>query len=98
MDLISSLLSVALFYAFVPGVLVTLPSKNSSKATVLLTHAALFAIVSSVVMRYYWKNIKGFMESFGNYGPTCPKGTVPGLNQIGEPDCVLNPAGNALLK
>ena len=87
-----------LFYVFVPGVMVTLPSKNSGKATILLTHAVLFAVVTSVVMRYYWHNIKGFIESFGNYGPTCPRGYVPGLSKTGESDCVPNPAGNAILK
>ncbi len=98
MDIISSILSVALFYAFVPGVLVTLPNKSSGKATVLITHAVLFALTTSFVMRYYWMNVRGFIESFGNYGPTCPKGSVPGLNQGGQPDCVPNPAGNLLLK
>lgn len=98
MDIVSSILSVVLFYAFVPGVLVTLPNKSSGKATVLITHAVLFALVTSFVMRYYWTNIRGYIESFGNYGPTCPPGYVEGLNQGGQPDCILSPAGNMLLK
>lgn len=91
MDLVSLVLSVALFYAFVPGVLVTLPSKSSGKAAVLVTHAVLFAVVSSMVMKYYWHNIKGYIESFGNYGPTCPRGYMNGVNQKGEQDCVPIP-------
>jgi len=92
MDLISSVLSALLFAAFVPGVLVKLPS-NGSPATVLVIHALLFAVVTSLVMRFYWHNIRGVMERFGNYGPTCPNGHVPGVNQGGKPDCV--PVGRA---
>jgi hypothetical protein len=89
MDLVSFLLSVALFYALVPGVLVTLP-KGGSKGTVLVTHAVLFAVVSSGVMYYYWNYVKEYMT---NYGPTCPNGFVEGINQAGERDCV--PTGRA---
>jgi len=42
MKLLMSLYLAALFVAFVPGVLVTLP-KGGSKMTVLAVHAALFA-------------------------------------------------------
>lgn len=38
------LLNAVLFYAFVPGVLVTLPP-GSSHQTVLVVHALLFAVV-----------------------------------------------------
>ena len=89
MDLVSSLLSALLFYAFVPGVFVTLP-KSGSKATVLATHAVLFAVVSSAVMYYYWHYVKEYMT---NYGPTCPNGFVEGVNQAGEKDCV--PTGHS---
>jgi len=44
MKLLMSLYLAALFVAFVPGVLVTLP-KGGSKMTVLAVHAALFALV-----------------------------------------------------
>lgn len=91
MDIISTLLSVLLFAAFVPGVLVRIP-QHGTRGTVLVVHAILFAIVTSVVMRFYWHNIKGY-EPFGNYGPTCPNGYVPGANQAGKPDCV--PTGHA---
>ena len=90
MDLGSILLSFGLFIAFVPGVLVRLPPKGTHW-TVILTHALLFAVVTHFVMRYYWINLKGYIEMFGNYGPTCPNGYVAGTNQAGKPDCV--PAG-----
>ena len=92
MDLISSVLSALLFIAFVPGVLVRLPPRGSHN-TVLIVHALLFAVVTSCVMRFYWHNIRGYVERFGNYGPTCPNGYVPGTNQGGKPDCV--PVGHA---
>lgn len=94
MELISGLLSALLFVAFVPGVLVTLP-KHSSRGTVLLVHAVLFSIIASGVMHYYWHYVR---EMFANYGGSCPKGYVPGPNQKGEMDCVLDPRGNSLLK
>lgn len=92
MDVVSLVLSVLLFAAFVPGVLIKLPP-GGSPAVVLVTHAVLFAVVTSFVMKYYWTTIKGYIEMFGNYGPTCPNGYVVGVNQVGQPDCV--PAGHA---
>ena len=88
MELVSSILSALLFVAFVPGVLVTLPSKASPRRTVILVHAILFTVVTGLVMRYYWVNIKGYLESFGNFGPVCPNGFVQQGN-----DCV--PTGRA---
>ena len=76
MDLVSPIISILLFMAFVPGVLVTLPSKTASRRTILLVHGLLFMVVTSVVMRYYWINIKGYIEKFGNFGPVCPNGFV----------------------
>ena len=84
MDLVSLVLSTLLFAAFVPGVLVKLPPRGSS-AVVLVTHAVLFAIVTSLVMGFYWT---GRIEFFGNYGATCPNGYVPGVSKTGAPDCV----------
>ena len=88
MDIVSSVLSFFLFVAFVPGVLVTLPSKASPRRTVLLVHAILFTVVTTFVMRYYWVNIKGYLEKFGNFGAVCPNGFVQQGN-----DCV--PTGRA---
>ncbi len=88
MDIVSLVLSTLLFAAFVPGVLVKLPPKGSP-AVVLVTHAVLFAVVTSCVMKYYWT----VMERFGNYGATCPNGYTPGVSQSGAPDCV--PVGRA---
>jgi len=84
MELISSILSAILFVAFVPGVLVTIPSKGS-KATVLVVHAVLFAVVVSLVMQYYWSNIRGLVEGMGNYGVTCPNGYVMTPDERCEP-------------
>ena len=75
MDIISSVLSLLLFAAFVPGVLFTFPSK-ASRMTVVIVHAVAFMVVSTLVMRYYWITIKG-REDMMNYGVTCPNGYVP---------------------
>jgi TRAP-type uncharacterized transport system fused permease subunit len=88
MDLISSVLSALLFVVFVPGVFLTLPSKTSSRRTILVVHTLLFAVVTTFVMRYYWVNIKGYLEKFGNFGAVCPNGFVQQGN-----DCV--PTGHA---
>ena len=69
--LVSGLLSAGLFYAFVPGVLVTLP-KGGDRITILVVHAVLFAVTASFVMKWYWS----MRENMGNYGLTCPNGYV----------------------
>lgn len=84
---VSGLISAGLFYAFVPGVLLTLP-KGGSRTTVLLVHAVLFAVTVSVVMMLYW----GMKERMTNYGPVCPNGFVESTNQGGKRDCV--PSGH----
>jgi hypothetical protein len=77
------LVAAALFYAFVPGVLVTLPSKSSSKNVVMLVHAVLFA----VVLHYVMKHCR--YEYYGNHGPSgCPPGTHPGVSHTGEEACL----------
>jgi len=65
-----SLVAAVLFIAFIPGVVVTLPSKTSSKTTVLIVHALLFGFVLHAVMRQLRH------EFFGNYGPLCPNGYI----------------------
>ena len=93
MDYISVILSLILFAVFVPGTLFTFPSKGSSKMTILAVHALAFMVVNTIVMRYYWVNIKGYVESMMNYGVTCPNGYVPNSDKSatnGE-ECV--PAG-----
>lgn len=79
MDVISTILSVLLFVAFVPGVLVKLPPR-SSDAVVLVTHALLFSITLSFVMKMYWSR-----EHMGNYGVTCPNGYAMGMDQVCRP-------------
>ena len=84
----STLLAAALFVAFVPGVLVTLPTK-SSKWTILVVHGLLFAVVTHFVMHYYHKHIV-FREGFGNFGPSCPKSHYMGDDNVCYPK-VTNP-------
>jgi hypothetical protein len=72
MDLVSSIISVILFVAFVPGILFRLPT-GGSRATILVTHAILFSITAGAVMSIYWS----YREHFGNFGPTCPNGFRP---------------------
>ncbi len=84
MEFVSLILSAVLFAAFVPGVLITFP-KGGSKATVLVVHAVLFAVVSSMVMMWYW----GMRENMGNYGVKCPNGYMMTPDQ----NCV--PVGHA---
>jgi hypothetical protein len=48
------LVKAALFVAFVPGVLVTLPSPTSDRWMILAVHAVLYVIVSM----YAWKFMK----------------------------------------
>ena len=69
MDLGSTIISILLFAALVPGVVTRIP-KGGSTATVLVVHAILFSITASFTMKLYW----GAREHFGNYGPTCPNG------------------------
>jgi len=69
MELGSTIISILLFAAFVPGVVTRIP-KGGSTITVLVVHAILFSITASLAMKVYW----GARERFGNYGPTCPNG------------------------
>lgn len=70
MDIGSLAISAALFAAFVPGVVVTLPGKGSDRNVVLLVHAALFSLAAMYAMKFYWN----MRENMGNYGVTCPNG------------------------
>ena len=80
MGLVSILLGVVLFVAFVPGVLVTLP-KHGKYSTVLLVHGVLFAVVTHYVMKFY------FSERFGNYGAAgCPPCFVMNADGVCKPD------------
>ena len=92
MEIISSILSLVLFVAFVPGVLFTFPSKGS-RMTVLAVHALAFVVVNGLVMRYYWVNIKGHIESMMNYGDTCPNGFVPNADKTANNGAECVPAG-----
>lgn len=69
MDFVSIILGALVFAGLVPGVLVRLPPR-ASKTTVLVVHAILFALVSTIVMNWYWMG----REHMGNYGQQCPNG------------------------
>jgi hypothetical protein len=89
MDYISSIISLILFVVFVPGVVFTFPPRGS-RMTVLAVHAVAFVVVNTLVMQYYWVNIKGYVESMMNYGDTCPNGYVPNPDKSGikGEDCI----------
>ena len=83
MDLTSTLITVGLFWAFVPGVLFTVPHK--SREVVLVAHALLF----SLALHF----LTPCPESFGNHGPAgCPPTHIPVKGVIDE-QCVPNPGG-----
>ena len=72
-------LSGLVFAALMPGVLVTLPSKSSSKKMILLVHAVLFAVLLHILMRHLR------YESFGLHGPaSCPAGFEESHDAAGE--------------
>jgi hypothetical protein len=85
----ASVLAACLFVVFVPGVIATAPS-HGKKWTVLLVHAVLFALVSHHAMKHYHQVV----ESFGNFGTSCPAGWAmdnPDPNQIQT----CKPVGNS---
>lgn len=59
MNLFVSLYLAALFVAFVPGVLVTLP-KGGNRMTILAVHALLFAVVWQFTYKSVWYATEGF--------------------------------------
>jgi hypothetical protein len=62
------LVAALLFIAFVPGVVVTLPSKGANKWTILALHTLLFMVASHFAMCCL------SYEMFGNHGAVCPNG------------------------
>ena len=56
--ILSFLITVALFYALVPGVLVTIPGGNASRMTNTLVHGVVFALVMWIVRKLV-KQFKG---------------------------------------
>ena len=80
----SLVIASSLFVAFVPGIVTTLPSKGSSKWTILIVNGLLFALVTHFVMRYYHKYVV-FREGFGNYGPSCPSSHYLGEDEVCYP-------------
>lgn len=73
----------------------TLPSRSASRNTVLLVHAVIFTVVTSVVMRFYWFNIRGYVETMTNFGDSCPNGYVFAKDPTGKNTAECIPAGHA---
>jgi hypothetical protein len=70
MDLFMSLYLAALFVAFVPGVLVTLPPR-SSRNVVLAVHAALFVLVWHFTHKMVFRMLyEGFQNNMNNSANT----------------------------
>ena len=79
-----SLVAALLFVGFIPGVLVTLPSKGAKKTTIYVVHALLFALVLHLVM----KSCSFAYESFSVHGPSgCPEGFIESIKN-GREECV----------
>jgi len=58
-----SLFVVLLFVLLTPGVLVTLPSKGSSKLTVAVVHGLVFALLYSLLHKTVWSYLyEGFAD------------------------------------
>lgn len=76
-----SIYLAALFVAFTPGVLVTLP-KGGSKYTVLAVHAVLFTVVWHFTNKFVWRmSMEGFQN---NVNPNVGNGVNPnGMNPSG---------------
>jgi hypothetical protein len=91
MDLGSFVLSVVLFYLFVPGVIGHFPEK-AGKGMVILVHAILFAFVASAVMGFYWTNLRHYMENMSNWGDRCPNGYIERMGKTGTVECL--PSGH----
>ena len=66
--ILSFLITVALFYALVPGVLVTIPGGNASRMTNTLVHGVVFALVMWLVRK--------LVKQFKGHGPA-PKAAMP---------------------
>lgn len=59
-----SLFIVALFVVLTPGILVTLPSKGSSKLTVAVVHGIVFALLYSLLNKTVWNYLyEGFTSA-----------------------------------
>ena len=74
MNLLSTIFSALLFFAFVPGVIFRIPAKGS-KYLVTFTHATLFALVYYFTHKFVYRlKLEGFQEG-GIFGqPSCTVG------------------------
>lgn len=81
MNLLSTIFSALLFFAFVPGVIFSIPAKGSKKL-VTFTHATLFALVYYFTHKFVYRlKLEGFKEGGFGGSPSCtviPKVCYPG--------------------
>lgn len=89
MNIGTYVIAALMFAVFAPGGLVRIPVKGS-RMTVLAVHAVVFALVTGLVMNWYFHGVLEFMT---NYGTTCPNGYVEGPSKTGAQDCI--PVGHA---
>ena len=94
-----SLYLAALFVAFVPGVLVTLPPR-SSRNVVLAVHALLFVLVwhftNKMVFRMIYEGFQNNNVPMNNAGVSNNNGGVPMNNGgYGNGNVAMNNGGNA---
>jgi uncharacterized membrane protein len=71
MHVLMSLFAAALFFALVPGILVTLPKKGSN-VKVALVHALIFAVVYYFLHMMVWHANEGFSNPKSPDGGICP--------------------------
>ena len=81
-------LSAILFFILTPGILLNIPGKN--KLVTALCHAILFAIIYSIIVKYYYKRSEGFAGTnsppSGPFSKSC-KGYTIGNGSINGGTC-----------
>lgn len=92
-----SLYLAALFVAFTPGVLVSLPPKGG-KYVVLAVHAVLFVLVWQYTNRFVWRmSIDGFQNNYNNSGNNAVvNNSGNNYNNSGNNGVVNNSGNNAM--
>jgi hypothetical protein len=80
MNFLLSLYLAALFVAFVPGVLVSLPPRGG-KFTVLAVHALLFAAVWHYTHKAVWRATEGFQSGAANAAAMNAMNGMNGMNK-----------------
>jgi len=93
MNVLMSLYLAALFVAFVPGILVTLP-KGGSKYTVLAVHAALFTLVWHFTHKMVWRLSHEGFQNVNEYNGN-EYNSNNSMNNSSMNNSSMNNSGNA---